>query len=472
MLPLTLIALGVILAVAAFGNGGSDVPGWHYCAAAVGLLGLIYCLVRAVRRGRGSSQKGLSGLSVPILAILGGVVALCVLQVIPLPAGVLEIVSPSSLEIYRAAAQAGAVGGWFPGFHSISGSTSGPISVAPSATIDTTLELLACIVVFALVSDLAAREPRRRWRLTVPFLAVAVLEAVLGILQAGAGSKPGGVTGTYQNHNHFAGLLEMSLPFAAMFALGAWRRVTQREGVAWVAILKAWGGLAAVAAMLLAVAASLSRMGFIATLAGLFVSGAAVVVMEERSRGRRKWLPVAATAGVVLVLAAFLPSTRFIQRFGGATGPGDISSDARFGIWRDAVHLAEAYPVLGCGLGAFQSANMRYQTVTPLLTVNFAHNDYLQLLAELGAVGFVALSIVAAMVYRRLLRNLWEQREPYLYAACLGSLVAIALHSFVDFNLYKPANAMVVAWVAGLAASYGSTALRKDDSRENGITEG
>jgi O-antigen ligase len=457
-LTLTLVALGAILAVAAFGNGGSDVPGWHYCAAAVGLLGLVYYLVRVVWRSGRNSQKGLSGLSVPILAVLCGIVALCVLQLIPLPAGVLEIVSPSSLEIHRAAAQAGAVGRWLPGLY--------PISVTPSATIDTTLELLACIVVFALASDLAARERRRRWRLTIPFLAVALLEAVLGILQAGAGSKPGGVSGTYQNHNHFAGLLEMSLPFAAMFAFGAWRRVTRREAVAWVGILEAWGGLAAVAAMLLAVAASLSRMGFIATLAGLFVSGTAVLVTEERSRRRRKWLPVAATAGVVLVLAAFLPSSRFIQRFATGTGPGDISSDARFGIWRDAVHLAEAFPVLGCGLGAFQSANMRYQTVTPLLTVNFAHNDYLQLLAELGAVGLLALLIVAAMVYRRLFRNLWERREPYFYAACLGSLVAIALHSFVDFNLYKPANAMVVAWVAGLASSYGTTRSRGDDSGE------
>jgi O-antigen ligase len=465
MLPLTLVALGAILAVAAFGNGGSEVPAWHYCAAAVGLLGLIYCLVRAcvvraVRRSRGSSQSGLSGHSVPILAMLGGIVVLCVLQLIPLPAEVLQVVSPSSLEIYRAAAQVGAGGRWFPGLPSL----RGPISVAPSATIDTTLELLACIIVFALVTDLAARESRRRrWRITIPFLAVALLEAVLGILQAGAGSKAAGVTGTYQNHNHFAGLLEMSLPFAAMFALGAWRRVTRREGVAWVAILGAWGGLAAVAAMLLAVAASLSRMGFIASLAGLFVSGTAAVVMEERRRGRRKWLPVAATAGVVLVLAAFLPSTRFIQRFGAATGPGDVASDARFGIWRDAVHLAEAFPVLGCGLGAFQSANMRYQTVTPLLTVNFAHNDYLQLLAELGVVGFLGLMTVAAVVYRRLFRNLWEQREPYLYAACLGSLVAISLHSFVDFNLYKPANALVAAWVAGLAASYGKTRSREDD---------
>ncbi|HXP84273.1 MAG TPA: O-antigen ligase family protein [Bryobacteraceae bacterium] len=441
----TLAALSAILAVAAFNNGGSDVPAWHYCASALGSLGLIYIGVRAVQR------RWMAAISGPMLALLGFTVALCALQLIPLPRGVLQILSPSSLEIYSAAAQAGAANRFFP------------ISVMPSATLDAMLALLACIVVFALVADMAAewasREPQRTWRLAIPLVVLGVLEAVLGILQAAAGSKPGGATGTYQNRNHFAGLLEMCLPFAAMFAFAAWRRVTRHQGVAWKAVLETWGWLAAVAVMLLAVAASLSRMGFAAALAGLFASGAAALVIERRDDARRAgrgaWLPVAAAAGVVLLLAVLLPSISLIQRFDGASGAGEISSDARLGIWRDTLHLVRAFPLVGCGLGAFQSAYMRYQTVAPLLTVNFAHNDYLQLLAELGAAGFLALLMVAAMVYRALWRKLGERGETYFYAACLGALVAISLHSLVDFNLYKPANAMVVAWVAGMSASKG-----------------
>jgi O-antigen ligase len=443
---LTLAALSAILAVAAFNNGGSDVPAWHFCAAALGTLGLIYTAVRAVQRDWKAALRG------PTLALLGFTVALCALQLIPLPRGVLQILSPSSLEIYGAASQVGAANRFFP------------ISVVPSATLDATLELLACIVVFALVSDIsghwaadgaadgAAGESQRTSRLAIPLVVLGVLEAALGILQAGAGSRPGGATGTYQNHNHFAGLLEMCLPFAAMFALAAWRRVTRNQGVAWRSVLETWGWLAAVAVMLLAVAASLSRMGFAAALTGLFASGAAVLVIERREQGRRAWLPVAAAAVAVLLLAALLPSMALIQRFDSASGTGDISSDARLGIWRDTLHLVRAFPLVGCGFGAFQSAYMRYQTVVPLLTVNFAHNDYLQLLAELGVAGFVPLLMVAAVVYRALWRNLGERRETYFYAACLGALVAISLHSLVDFNLYKPANAMVVAWIAGMSA--------------------
>ena len=34
-----------------------------------------------------------------------------------------------------------------------------------------------------------------------------------------------------------------------------------------------------------------------------------------------------------------------------------------------------------------------------------------------------------------------------------GAFAAIGAHSFVDFNLYTPANAMLLAWISGIAAS-------------------
>jgi len=226
--------------------------------------------------------------------------------------------------------------------------------------------------------------------------------------------------------------------------------------VAWVAILETCIGLAAAAITLLAIAASLSRMGFAAALAGLFVAGAAVLL----NRGGRSWIPLAGAAAVVLLLAALLPSTAFIQRFDSPAGPGEVAANARVGIWRDTLHLIGAFPLAGCGFGAFQSAYMHYQTTVPTMTVNFAHNDYLQLMAELGVPGFLALAAAAVLILRELFRRLAPAVDPYFAAACLGALAAIALHSLADFNLYKPANAVVVAWIAGLAASgYGRTTI-------------
>ena len=87
----------------------------------------------------------------------------------------------------------------------------------------------------------------------------------------------------------------------------------------------------------------------------------------------------------------------------------------------------------------------------PLLTDDQAHDDYLQLLADLGIVGAAILAALAGATVRAAFRGPFVASDPTgwsLSLACAGSLAAILLHSTADFNLYIPANALVVAWVA------------------------
>ena len=131
-----------------------------------------------------------------------------------------------------------------------------------------------------------------------------------------------------------------------------------------------------------------------------------------------------------------------------------MSTNSRALIWADTVRLVGAYPVFGCGLGAYESALQPYKTVAPLLTVDYAHNDYLQLLAELGVLGFAPLLFLVAVIYRRALRHatrLVRGPDAYLALATAGGLTAIAIHSLADFNLYIPANAMAAVWLGALA---------------------
>jgi O-antigen ligase len=106
----------------------------------------------------------------------------------------------------------------------------------------------------------------------------------------------------------------------------------------------------------------------------------------------------------------------------------------------------------------------------PLLTDDFAHNDYLQLLAELGLVGFAIGATLAFSVVRTAVRRAVISADPgarYFAVACAGALAAILLHSLVDFNLYIPANAMLLAWIAGMTAGVGIADFRLtiDDCR-------
>jgi O-antigen ligase len=90
-----------------------------------------------------------------------------------------------------------------------------------------------------------------------------------------------------------------------------------------------------------------------------------------------------------------------------------------------------------------------------MFIVDYAHNDYLQTLAELGIVGFaLGLALVWRIMTRVVRLALFHQESPgwALALGLAGGIAALLLHSLTDFNLYIPANAMTLAWICGLAA--------------------
>src|SRR5207248_1613684 len=83
-----------------------------------------------------------------------------------------------------------------------------------------------------------------------------------------------------------------------------------------------------------------------------------------------------------------------------------------------------------------------------------AHNDYLELLAELGAIGFLIPAALMTLVFFRAARAAVAgpgKETRLLGSACAGGIAAALIHSLTDFNLYVPAHAMALAWISGLA---------------------
>ena len=130
----------------------------------------------------------------------------------------------------------------------------------------------------------------------------------------------------------------------------------------------------------------------------------------------------------------------------------ELALGSRQTIARDSWRMTRDHLAHGVGLGAFETAYTPYQTVATDLTIDYAHNDYLQFLAETGVWGIillpVSLTLFFVLAFRHLSRRLHEQSGWLQFGAAVG-VCGLLVHSFSEFNLHIPANA---AWFSFLAA--------------------
>jgi O-antigen ligase len=122
------------------------------------------------------------------------------------------------------------------------------------------------------------------------------------------------------------------------------------------------------------------------------------------------------------------------------------SNSNRLAIWRATISLIKDNPITGVGLGAYSTAIPRYHDASGTWIPEEAHNDYLELLATGGIIGFSLVVWFGIVCYRRGRRNLLSPGDQFSRAARLGSLIGltgVGIHSHVDFGLHITVNAVI-----------------------------
>lgn len=252
--------------------------------------------------------------------------------------------------------------------------------------------------------------------------------------------------GSYVNHSHWAGLMELltPLPLALM--------MRRRNSGAQTVLL----GFAALM-MGSTIFLSGSRGGMISFVVQV-VLGAALLLLRDRSSERLRDIAILAVIGVVFL--AWAGGSRVSNRIesaysaDGATMGNTLDARFRLALFKDTLSMAKARPIAGWGLDCFTRVFPEFQTFYSDRFVNAAHNDYLQLLAETGVIGFaIMLWFVIAMfrsgLRRRVPPGVVSSAKMAATLACTGILV----HSFMDFNLHVGANAALFYVMAALASA-------------------
>ena len=361
----------------------------------------------------------------------------------------------------------------------ISGLRSGPAFRPHTLDSHSTTLYLYLALAYVCIVLLTANGFRSRTNLKLLIycvLALGAFEALYGLIQyLGdynyiwnlATPRSGNVAhGTLMNRNHYALLLNLSICCGVGFmyyrsvSLLRGQNLTIRQvigvpGSAKLAWILLW-----LAVMGLAVVFSMSRMGIFAMLCCM-----GTMVVAGRSSGETKRSSI---LGVILIfaiigLALYTGMDAVLARYESMTESGYFERD-RIPIWRDAWKMIQGHLVFGQGLGTFQWTFPAYETLDPDIPAKWAHNDYLQGLAEIGIVGLILLAWAFAVCWRAAIRNLFRSGDPLVRGiglATLGALVATALQEITDYSLCTPGVAVLLAVLVGLNFR-ASEANRKD----------
>ena len=423
---------------------------WAYWPLAALCAGLGFWAWLATRGWRDRTAARLG----TCLAAVGTAIGL---QLVVLPYGVTVWLSPGIDQFFRQYMIAYRP----PAVHAL--------SLVPEATA-AALFLFIAFSMLLLGAVRAMKHVRMDW-LASQFMGLGTAMALLGIVQYAFLNKDAPLLygfwrpsygaspfGPFVNKNHFAGWMVMVLPVVVAYGCAVFLTTPRPTGrgrgawLRWVATVEANRFvLVAVASlvMVLSVVLTGSRSGIASLSIALACIG--IAVWREVARGRQRWAAVGAMGLLVVGALAWGGADTLVGRFGRV--PTEF--EGRLTAWRDATVMVKDFPWFGIGLGSFERAMLVYQTADRSSIYAQTHNDYLQLLAEGGAMVIVPVIVTVVMcvgiLRRRLLPGQESTLTSWVRVGAVAGLVGILSQSLVEFSLQMPGNAVLFVVLLAIA---------------------
>lgn len=257
---------------------------------------------------------------------------------------------------------------------------------------------------------------------------------------------------TFINPNHLGGYLEMVLPLALTYTLTSRLKPLGKVLVGYAAL-----------GIFVGLVTTVSRGAWLAC-------GVSLVLLVAWMLGQRGFRLQAVLIAAVLVIMGtlFLSKARFSPSRTDALAAATSAEDVRWQIWKPAWKMWQERPWLGWGPGHFDVHYFKYRPA--VFDLQFrpirVHNDYLNVLVDWGVVG-LGLGLAVLGLFGLDLARSWKhvQRRPsdlgvkrsnrasLVLGGALG-LLAILIHSWMDFNLHVPANALLATALLALVSSH------------------
>lgn len=396
---------------------------------------------------------------VPLLCLW----AYFVLQIIPLPSFLVRFISPETYKIYAETVGIMETVTWMS------------LSVHKKATLLELLRFTGYIAFYVLTVQLLTKKDLLKKTVSVVIIFSSLL-AFYALIQHFFGSNKiywfretygASPFGSFVNRNHYAGFMEMLFPIALGIFLAIKPRVSHlsfRERLAEffkgkrsnVYLLIGLGCIIMAASVFM----SLSRGGIISLSLSMLFFGA--LLLMRRTKRKRGTVTILIMT-LIIISVGWFGWEPILNRFGKIMNvQGDIA-DLRIVFWKDCLQIINNFPVTGTGFGTFVDIFPKYATLTDEIIVQHAHNDYIELLANGGIVGFLLAGWFIITVMLRSFRNFQRRKDSYsvyLFIGSITGIISILFHSFTDFNLQIGSNGLYFFFLMGLMVSSANTRLQ------------
>ncbi len=303
-------------------------------------------------------------------------------------------------------------------------------------------------------------------------LLTGCFETLYGIIQSYSGANHiwwyqtgSTLCGTYINRNHYAGFMEMCVVLSVCYGctllneekfikqhnlnysfrlkilnfISNERQINKRIFILFCGVITGIG-----------LVLSASRGGIISVFSALILM---LLMFVFTKSNRRKSFIILILFVVTAVYSLHIGIDHTIKRFYYL----DISFEERNRMAKKTLDIFKDYKLAGIGVGNFQYAYPKYQSeLDKKKFIQYAHNDWVQLLAETGIIGFF-LVLTGIIYYLFCTIRLWRKsNDPFAIGLGLAPpaiITTISIHSYSDFNLHIPANCFIVAAIIAIGYS-------------------
>ena len=317
-------------------------------------------------------------------------------------------------------------------------------SLVPERTISSLVSLIALISLFIAT---AIQTNQMKKKLIILIIFIAAIQGIIGVIQFSTKLEHwyffevtghSNAVGTYLNRDHFSALMYMMLPITLALISNHFNQLSSGSSRNQYNIIQLFGLALLVILFVCAALFTGSRAGITLTILSMILA----IFMFA--------LPVGGWKNAGIVATIFLLSTTAAMSIGIISALNRLIAinpfeDARWDFFKQAIVGIKAFWPVGTGLGTFQEVYATMQPVTQGNFINHVHNDYLELLFEMGAIGALIL-LMALIIYIKTwvsLRELQWTENKFIRVASGISIFLLLLHELLDFNLHTPANQIV-----------------------------